>query len=74
MTIQQALRSHATNGVQTKTIKEHLLTAAATIDQLQGSTDPAERIGQLISEAIRLAPSAGLFLKIRVEPAKKSAP
>jgi hypothetical protein len=42
---------------------------------MKGATDPiashpAERIGQLITEAMQLAPSAGLFLKIRVEPAR----
>ena len=30
----------------------------------------AKRIGKLITEALKLAPQAGLFLKIRVEPAK----
>ena len=29
----------------------------------------AEKVGKLISEAIKLAPSAGLFLEVKIRPA-----
>jgi hypothetical protein len=38
MTIQQALRSHADDGVNPQTINEHLRTAAARIDALEQAT------------------------------------
>jgi len=36
--------------------------------------DAATRIGELINEALKLAPEAGLILEIKIKPAKKSAP
>lgn len=33
------------------------------------AADPARRVGRLIAEALRLAPEAGLYLGIKVQPA-----
>jgi hypothetical protein len=46
--------------------------ARAILERRAASPDPAQRIGEIISEALRLAPSAGLFLGITIKPAKRS--
>lgn len=65
------------------TAKE-LLTAAASPEMSTNSPSrvpyaapdlsPAERVGRLLSEALKLAPAAGLRLEITIKPAKPIGP